>query len=76
MSPEELAKIERAKKNLKNHFNKFFYYHSIKKSQAFFLKWHAKVEVERAIEAKFKMIKSRMDKGKSFRTKLYDEKNS
>jgi|TARA_B110000285_G_C14803861_1_gene458768 hypothetical protein len=53
MSPEERAKLEKSKLKVKQHFQKFFRHHAVKKHKRYFNIWAAYVEGQKAREQEF-----------------------
>lgn len=60
MSPEERAKMEKSKLKVKQHFQKFFRHHAVKKHKKYFNIWLSYVEMLKAREMEFQVARKQV----------------
>jgi len=73
-SPEEKAREHKAKMKVKQHFQRFFRHHAVKKNTIYFLKWRAWVEFKQNREHEHKAVQAYIDKKREFHLQLKQEK--
>ena len=74
LSPEEEARIEKAKLEVKAHYLRFFRHHAVKKNIVFFNRWRSYVEYLKSREEEYVTVRQFTSKKRSFLQSLRDEK--